>query len=148
MTELYNHDIGQIDDNGQKIISYENYVLNYSPNIFCYTAFISENIDGDLTIGGIENKKFSVQTDVLFKELKSVVELNISDRDKLVMLATKQINNYLGTKFFKRSFLNENKIRFDENLSEKNAELKFLVDTFMHAEKISFVPQVFYGRLN
>lgn len=145
---LYKNDIGHFFDKGQKSISYENFILKYSPNIFCFTENILENVDGDITIDGIENKKFSVQTDVIFKDLKEVKELNITDSDKLILLASKQINNYLGTKIFKRSFLTKNKIRFDENLSEESAELKFLVDTFMHTKNISFVPQVFYGKLN
>ncbi|MBR6013827.1 MAG: alpha-1,2-fucosyltransferase [Selenomonadaceae bacterium] len=146
LTELFNYYIGH-GDKGKRYISYEDYVLKYSPNIFCSTSCIIEDNNGSMTIGAIENKKFSVQTDSQFQELKGVTEVNINGRDKLIMLASKQINNHLGTKFFKRSFLNENNIRFDEKLSAENAELKFLVDTFIHTEKISFIPQVFYGRL-
>ena len=147
LSELFGHHIGQ-GDKTKKHISYENYILKYSPNIFCSIACIIEDNNGSMTIGNIENKKFSVQVDASLQELKAVTEVTISERDKLIMLASKQINNHLGTKFFKRSFLNENNIRFDENLSAESAELKFLTDTFLHTEKISFMPQVFYGRLN
>lgn len=146
LTGLFNYYIGK-GDKGKKYIPYDDCILKYAPNVFSSTAYIVEDNNGGITIGGIENKKFSVQTDPPFQELKGFAEVAISERDKLIMLASKQINNHLGTKFFKRNFLNENNIRFDENLSAENAELKFLVDAFMHSEKISFSPQAFYIRL-
>ena len=119
----------------------------HAPNIICSTLQIFENTDGNIAINGIDNRRFFVKVDERFKALKATAEFSISDRDKMILLATNQINNSLGTKFFKRDFLNENKIRFDENLTEESAELKFLVDTFLHSEKITFIPQPFFGSL-
>ena len=146
LTELFTN---QIKGSHQKYISYENFVSEYAPNIFCCTQQIIETEDGNLSIGGVADKKFSIQVDARFQDLKGVTEFSISDRDKMILLATNQLNNSLGTKFFKRNFLNENKIRFDETLMRRGggSELKFLMDAFMYSEKISFIPQPFFGSL-
>ena len=123
-----------------------NYGKN-SPNIICTTQMFEEDISGTLTIGGLPDKKFIARIDAPFQNLNAVAELKIESAQKLNLLATNQISNLLGTKFFKRDFLNENKIRFDEKLGA-DAELMFLVNAFMHTENIVFVPQVFYGRFN
>ena len=132
-------------------VQYLCYSYGYAipPNIVCSVQTIIQNDDGNLSIGGVENKKFSVQVDARFQELQGMAEVEINDRDKMILLATQQINNSLGTKFFKRSFLNKNKIRFDENPTHAGggSELKFLTEAFLNTEKISFMSQPFFGSL-
>ena len=120
---------------------------NVASNLICATQRIAEDDAGTLTINGLPDRKFTVTVDAPFQNLKAITELEIASAQKLILLGTNQLNNLIGTKFFRRDFLNENKIRFDENLSA-DAELKFLVDAFLGTEKITFMPQVFYGRLN
>ena len=60
------------------------------------------------------------------------------------MIATQQINNFIGAKFFKRIFLEKNHIRFNESCKE-NFELIFLINTFMLAKDIKIMPNAFYG---
>lgn len=119
----------------------------HSPNIICATQRISEDAAGTLGIEGFPDRKFAIQTDAPFQNLRETTELKIDSAQKLILLATNQLNTLLGTKFFKRAFLVENKIRFDENFGA-DTELMFLISAFMHTEKITFVPQLFYGRLN
>ena len=135
------------ESNGQ--VNYIN-AIEYNaffPNIICATQRIAEDAAGTFTINGIPDRKFAVTVDSPFQNLNAATEIKIASAQKLVLLGTNQLNNLLGTKFFKREFLNENKIRFDEKLGA-DAELMFLVNAFMHTENIVFVPQIFYGRFN
>ena len=144
---LYNYQEVYTQKQNSNYINSTNYSEIY-PNVICSTQAIKEDINGTITVGGVQNKKFSIQVDARFQELKGITELEINDRDKLILLATQQINNLLGTKFFKRNFVNENKIRFDETLTRRgSSELKFLTDTFLHTEKITFIHQPFFGNL-
>lgn len=135
-----------LNENVDKSMMAKNYG-KHSPNIVCATQRIAEDAAGQLSINGMPDRKFAIQTDAPFKNLNTVTEMKIDSAQKLILLATNQLNNLIGTKFFKRDFLTENKIRFDENLGA-DAELMFLVNAFMRTEKITFMPQVFYGRLN
>ena len=125
------------------------YVSNYGddfPNIICDTQYLAEDDGGNITINELPYKKFLLNVDEALKDLPNIAELNIPSDQKLMMLATKAVNTSLSTKFFKRKFLNENNIKFHEG-EGTDAELLFLVDTFLTTEKITFVPQPFGGRL-
>ncbi len=127
--------------------TYETYDESF-PNIICATQKFEEVDGGNFTINELPDTKFSLKTDQPFKDLPKTMEVNILADQKLMALATKGINNFLSTKFFKRKFLVDNKIWFKENAGVgMDAELLFLVDTFLATEKIIFVPQPFGGRL-
>ncbi len=93
-------------------LTYATYT-NYLPNVICTTQTLNEDDQGTLNIG-LPNKKFAAQFDVSLKNFNTLVELNLSDSEKLLTLGTKGINSSVTTKFFKRKFLNENHIRFNE----------------------------------
>ena len=117
-------------------LNYSNYI-DYLPNIVCSVSYaVSEE----------SNKNFSIVADEIFSDLKIAKKIDYSNAEKLVGLATRNINNVVGTKFFKRKFLNENKIRFNEN-EKVDAELKFVVDAFLSTDKIIFTPTIFYVKL-
>ena len=56
-----------------------------------------------------------MRIDAPLKDLDQITEVQIDSAQKLFLLSTQQINNLLSTKFFKRKFLNDNKIKFSEN---------------------------------
>ena len=122
-----------------------NYIENL-PNIVCANRFLEEDAAGNAVITGIPDKKFALKIDDALQNLNAVAEINIPDNQKLMALATQGINNLVGTKFFKRKFLEENNIRYSTR-GGVDSELLFLVDAFMATEKITFVPQLFSGRL-
>ena len=124
---------------------YENYCAK-NPNIICTTKWLEENADGQFNIIEFQGKKFDALVDAAFQNLNTVTEIKIDAAQKLMLLATNQLNNLIGTKFFKLKFLRENKIRFDEKIGA-SAELMFIVDCFMRTENVILVPQIFYGRL-
>ena len=129
----------------KNFISYKNF-NTVSPEIISSVQKISEDDFGTLNIQALKDKKFSLRTDEQFKNLKEFMEFKISNTQKVMMLASQQINNSIGTKFFKREFLTDNEIYFDENLGD-DTELFFLISAFMHGEDIIFIPQIFSGEL-
>lgn len=95
------------------------YASNYGddfPNIICSTKILSEDAGGNIDINVIPNKFFSLKTDVSLAELNIIAELNLTAEQKLMGLATKGVNNFVATKFFKRQFLIDNKITFNEKM--------------------------------
>lgn len=115
-----------------KYISYENYLDEY-PDVIN-------------SVGYMPAANFAANIDAPFQNLKTFVGAAIDNAQKLTMLATQQINNLIGTKIFKRGFLNENAIRFPK--ATGGGELIFLVNSFLRTDNIIFMPQIFYGRLN
>lgn len=132
-------------NNPEKYVSSESYGAN-NPNIICSTQKILEDSAGTVTIPALPDKKFLLKTDAQFKDLKNFTEIKISGAQKLSALVNGQINNFISTKFFKREFLNQNNIRFDEKLGA-DSELFFLANAFMHSENIFVMPQIFSGGL-
>ena len=131
--------------------SSQNYVTystfgNYIPNIISSVQRLEEDINGAIKLDGIPDKKFTLKPDSAFDKLKKITEISWSSQRKLMALGLNGINGLVGTKFFKRKFLEENHIRFNEG-EGVDAELAFVVNAFMATEKITFVPQLFYGRL-
>ncbi|MBQ7197668.1 MAG: hypothetical protein IJS29_00230, partial [Selenomonadaceae bacterium] len=112
----------------------------------CSTKNIVENENGDISINGIPNKKFSLKVDAALQNLNGIAEFEIPNDQKLIALANKSIENVISTKFFKRKFLIENNIKFREG-GGMDAELLFLVNAFLATEKITFTPQPFLGQL-
>lgn len=140
-----NHFKRHFGTRNKNFIDTENY-LNLGPEIICTTQRIEENPAGQLNVDGIADKKFSALVDAAFQNLNVATEIKLDAAQKLMLLATNQLNSLIGTKFFKLKFLRENKIRFDEKIGA-SAELMFIVDCFMRTENIVLVPQIFYGRL-
>lgn len=132
-------------NNREKYVTSENYG-EINPNIICSVQNLEENELGSLNVNELPGKRFSIKVDEPFQNLKALSELKIPSAQKLSMLAGRQINNFFNTKFFKREFLIDNEIYFDEKLAE-DAELFFLANAFMHSENIIFIPQVFSGQV-
>ena len=93
---------------------------------------------------GLDGKKFSLTTDEYFKDVEKYGELKEDGAKKLNLLADGQINNLLCTKVFKRKFLQDNNIRFKENL-KSDAELLFLAETFLQTDEIAIINRTFCG---
>lgn len=106
-----------------------------------YSAkWIQENEHGDIDLDG---QKFSLETDSNFIDLKDSVGGNF---DKLIILKILSESNAapLATKVFKRKFLMDNGIKFNDKLDDNDAELFFTVEAMFQANEIIFSPKVFY----
>ena len=128
----------------ENYVTYENYT-ECMPNLICAIQILTEDESGNVNINGIPNKKFLAQVDASFQGLQGLANLAIPTGQKLTSLAAQTINPLVSTKFFKREYLNSNRIRFNEN-EDVDSELTFVVETFLKTKNITFIPAVFYGR--
>ena len=102
---------------GRYALSRKNYITystydKYFYNVACTTKFLDENPSGSVYISNLPDKKFFLHSDKYFQNLDQFVETNLSNKEKLSNLGAEEINNLVSTKFFRRKFLNENRIRF------------------------------------
>ena len=145
LSKVWEEDFKKNYDNKKKYINTENY-HEVGAEIVCLTKTLSENDEGSLTIKNIPNKKFLLHMNAVFKDLPSMIDLKINAVQKMTMLANGQIDNSVGTKFFKRTFLIENNIFFNETAKEY-AELLFLTNAFILTDRITLLSEVVYGRM-
>ena len=113
-------------------------------DIICGVHYLQEDPEGDTTVANLEGKKFFEYVDEQFKNLQTPYLFHSDDlTQKLMMTGARAFNPLLGTKFFKREFLNKNSLRFNENLA-KDFELHFVANAAMISKEIMFIPEVFY----
>ena len=130
---------------GTAIRSMNDYVeyAEKSSNMILSTKRLKFNPAGNIEILG---GKFFMEVDAPFKDLKEVNELKISDLEKLYLIISRQLNINVVSNFFKRKFLNEHKLHFDED-NAVNAELKFVVDALICTNRITIIPDCICGRV-
>ena len=122
------------------------YSLNRTDLIFS-VHYLEENTEGNLSFGGISDKKFLRHIDNQFGNLNAPTTFQSDDLyQKLVMTGTQAFNPLLSTKFFQRDFLIKNSVRFNENL-QSGFELLFLVNAVMANKEILFTPDIFIAQL-
>ena len=115
-------------------------IENSRVDLFCSFGYLTEKPNGNRPGGG---KLADMHIDEPFRQVKGIREVSYAAEQWTKILATKQINNLLGTKFFRRNGLIENYIRFDEQL-EWGTELLFVLDCFLRLERVRFTSKVFY----
>ena len=90
-----------------------------------------------------EDKSLKKNVDESCKDLRRTQPLNLPiDRQSTVFLS-RRINHYLGTKIFRRRFLIENFIRFNESLTS-DAELIFCLECLSKTTAVFVTPVLFY----
>ena len=104
-------------------------------------AWLKKDSGGNVTF---VNEKFSVQRDTKFKEEKRGVIMSEDGCEAARLLLNRQINPFLGTKLYNVEFLKEYKIKFDEQLDDKTAELFFQTETFFKSKDLMYISNVFY----
>ena len=117
-------------------------------DIACSSQYFVQDDAGQITLGLLPEKKFSLQVDEVFQKLPPVFNVKISLAQKLISLAMQKINLSLSTKFFKRRFLLDNKIKFKNNIQGGgDTEIIFLTEAFMQTKKIIFIQSAFVGTM-
>jgi len=117
---------------------------SFSKNLIFAVRYLEENPEGNVYVGGLENRKFSLRNDEQFKTLNAPTILkNIDSRQGLLMTGTQAVNNLLSTKFFKREFLEENSLRFSEKPGV-DYQLLFLANAVALSGEIVLISDVFY----
>ena len=113
-------------------------------NVLCAVQYMEENPAGDTVIDGIAGKRFSDRVDEQFKSATAPVTYSNGDiYQKLLMTGSRVFNPLIGTKFFRRNFLKENALRFNEK-GTTDFELIFVAAAFMLSQEVIFIPNTFY----
>ena len=112
-------------------------------DIISSVQYLEENPEGNLGIVNIQGKRFFNRVDKQFETLNTpqfFQDYNL--RQKISMIGTQVFNTLLGTKFFRRDFLEKNSIRFNENI-KTDFELHFVTNAVMASKEIIFIPNLF-----
>lgn len=119
------------------------YLRNYEINadLLHLFSYFEESNSGRLTLAG---RKYSVQCDVAFKEEKRETIIEKDGESAVKLLINQQVNGFLGTKIFYRRFLEENRIKFDKQLDDAQAELFFQIETFFKAKFLLYASNALY----
>ena len=87
------------------------------------------------------NRKFVLEADAAFDGLQENLQRNFDRSTLFKILATDEDATSLASKVFKREFLADNNIRFDET---DNATQMFITDAMLKADEMIFTPDLFY----
>ena len=104
------------------------------------TAYLRKDAQGDIDIAG---KKFVLNKMSEFQNLNEVFRDKLDKLTLLKVLSNDETFSPLGTRLFKRKFLEENKIRFNEKIGD-DAEKLFVIDALFQTDEIIFMPQPIY----
>ena len=102
-------------------------------------VYLEENENGNVPFG---DKKLLEKQDPLLQKNK---RLKYTDGQEAVRtLLNREMNSFLGTKIFNRKFLEENKIKFDKQLDDAQAELFFQLEAFFKSKYLMYISNAFY----
>lgn len=100
---------------------------------------LKESDGGNIDLAG---RKFVAETDAAFQGLQGTIRAKFDKATLFKIFASNGGSTPLATKIFKRKFLMDNNIRFDEKSDD--AEILFVMNAMFQAEENIFVPHVFY----
>ena len=104
------------------------------------TAYLKADESGDIDIAG---KKFFLKKMPAFQNMNGVFGEKLDKLTLLRIFAGNETFFPIATKVFKRKFLEENKIRFNEKIGD-DAENLFALDAMFQTDKIIFASLTFY----
>ena len=104
------------------------------------TVWFREDERGGINMSG---KNFAIEGEVAFRDLRGIFRAKFDKPTRLRMFADNGGMVPLASKVFKRKFLAENGIRFNEK-SDDDAERLFVINSTLAADELIFVPNPFY----
>ena len=95
--------------------------------------------------GGINlaNRKFTLETDAAFRGLQGALRGKFDKPTLFKIFATNEAATPLATKMFKREFLADKRIRFNEQNGDE-VRRSFAIDSMLQADEMIFTPNVYY----
>ena len=103
-------------------------------------AYLKADERGDINISG---RKFFLKRMPAFQNMNGIFRGKLDKLTLLKILANNEKFFPIAAKIFKRKFLEENKIRFDEKIGD-DAENLFALDAMFQTDKIIFTSLTFY----
>lgn len=118
------------------------YSVNGRPRVDVVNSFVwfREDERGGISIAG---RKFGLEVDAAFRGLQGELRGKFDKPTLFKIFATNEVATPLATKMFKREFLADKQIRFNEQ-SGNDSERLFAIDAMLKADEMIFTPQVFY----
>ena len=104
-------------------------------------AYFREDDGGTFSAGG---KNFSLIYDEIFRGMKNELAKKSDKMTALEFLTGKARFVPIATKIFYRKFLTDNAIRFNESLTDSDAEFSFMKEIINHTDEMIFLPTPFY----
>lgn len=125
----------------------DKFLLNAFPAMYAMNAFILADIVHLVTLlkkneAGVT--KYSPQYDTRFQDDSRRTILSKNGQEAVKFLLNRQINRFLGTKVYNRAFLLDKGIRFDEHLSDDEAELFFQMECFLKSNHFMYSSEFAY----
>ncbi len=112
---------------------------NFWDNVLNSIVWLREDVNGTVDAGG---RKFSVESDAAFPNAKKIFRDKLDSATVLKILAANEVTVPIGSKVFKREFLTDRNIRFDE--SGINAETCFMTEAMLKSDEQIFLLKPFY----
>ncbi len=110
-------------------------------NIIYFFTWLREDKNGSITLG---DKKFIVEGDPSCNSFKSNVSGQLNKPVFLDVLANSYDAIPIGTKVFKREFLTDNAIKFNEHIGNEDAQILFTINAFFLTDEVLFMPKLFF----
>lgn len=101
--------------------------------------WVKENERGNIEFSG---KKFTVETDKAFRGSEGGIRAKLDKPTLFKIFAANEAATPLATKVFKRKFLADNGIRFNENSDD--SERLFAIEAMLQADEMIFTPNMHY----
>lgn len=116
-----------------------NELYNFRTDISCSVKWLREDESGNISMAA--NRKFVFEADAAFDGLQDNLNRKFDKATLFKILANNDGSTPLAAKVFKRQFLADNGIRFDDG---DDAIQMFAANAMLHADEMIFTPQVFY----
>ena len=110
----------------------------YLADVVASTVWLRQNDGGNIDLAG---RKFAMEQDAALQNLKGIFHAKFDKATLLRIFAANGDNAPIATKIFKRKFLADKGIRFNDT---DDAELLFTMDAMFQSNENIFVPNVFY----
>ena len=104
------------------------------------TVWLKENADGDIEIA---DKKFVMKKISAFQNFQGVFHDKLDKQTLLRIFANNETFPPLSTRIFKRKFILEHGIKFNEKIGD-DAEALFTLEAIFQTDEIIFTPNIFY----
>lgn len=118
----------------------------FTPNIIWGSKHFTENPHGAFNVQGIDNKKFSLSEDLQLNSADRFFNLSTTAFNEFISLFNATSKTVIGSKIFKRKFLLDNNISFNEKSAR--AEMLFLLNALLLSEKVTITTELFLVQLN
>lgn len=118
------------------------YLVNERPRVDVVNsvAWLHEDERGGISMAG---RKFALETDAAFRGSEGSIRTKLDKPTLFKIFAANEAATPLATKMFRRKFLTDNDIRFNEQ-NDAEATRLFAIEAMLQADEMIFTPNLHY----